>query len=178
MSRSPSDDLRLEPLRAPTVSDLAYERLKEAIISGHFRPGEKLVESSLASRLDVRRTPLRQALAFLEREGLLEREARGSLIVPAFSTQEIEELYEVRTALEGLAAYKAAENVAEGSLSAAELKSIEEMLTLLEQQIAGPVETLSESRPYTTGFHLLVHSLSKHRRCVQILEDVMSSMNR
>jgi DNA-binding GntR family transcriptional regulator len=173
------DDLAITPQRAVTVSDLAYERLKKAIVSGLFRPGERLVESVLASRLQVSRTPLRAAITSLEMEGLLERQPRGGVRVPPFSAQEIEDLYEVRAALESLAAMKAARRVAEGELTAEELSELERMRVLLESRLVNQEsEEGVDTRPYTTGFHLLIHRLSRNQKCISILENVMDAMKR
>lgn len=178
MTKLALDDLTLTPVKTVTVGDLAYMRLKQAIVAGQFKPSERLVESAVAARLQVSRTPLREAFTLLEREGLLERLPRGGMIVPPFSATEIEELYDIRAALESLAASKAAKNVAEAKLSSEELAELEAMQDLLAQQVQNPAREEEDSRPYTTNFHLLVHRLSHNQRCIDILENVMTAMRR
>jgi DNA-binding GntR family transcriptional regulator len=90
-----------------SLATSAYERLREAIVRGEFRPNQRLVESDLAEWLEVSRTPLREALARLAGEGLILSQRRG-WIVREHSVQEISEIHEVRAALEGMAAYLAA----------------------------------------------------------------------
>lgn len=85
----------------------AYERIKDAIMSGEFLPGDPLVELSLAEWCGVSRTPVREALSRLEQDGLAQRGDRG-LIVRQSTANEIIDLYEVRVVLEVKAASVAA----------------------------------------------------------------------
>lgn len=85
----------------------AYERIKQAIMSGEFLPGDPLVELSLAEWCGLSRTPIREALSRLEQDGLAQRGDRG-LIVRKSSANEIIDLYEVRVVLEAKAASVAA----------------------------------------------------------------------
>ena len=81
----------------------AYALILEAIDGGIYRPGDRLVESELAERFGVSRTPIREALQRLETQSLLARDGR-SLIVASLDHNQMAELYAVRTELEGLAA--------------------------------------------------------------------------
>ncbi len=85
----------------------AYTLLLEAIEAGVYKPGDRLVESELAERLGVSRTPVREALQRLETQAMLTRDGR-SLIVASLDHNQLAELYTVRTELEGLAARLAA----------------------------------------------------------------------
>lgn len=85
-----------------------YERLRFAIVSGDLRPNEPLIEEDLAAKFGTSRTPVREGLQRLSADGLLVRRKRG-WSVREFSATEIRENYEVRAALEGLAARLAAE---------------------------------------------------------------------
>ncbi|MEC9310977.1 MAG: GntR family transcriptional regulator, partial [Pseudomonadota bacterium] len=85
----------------------AYTLILEAIDHGTYRPGDRLVESELAERFGVSRTPIREALQRLETQGMLTRDGR-SLIVASLDHNQLAELYIVRTELEGLAARLAA----------------------------------------------------------------------
>lgn len=82
--------------------------LREAILDGRFAPGEPLVESHLAAQLGVSRTPVREALRALEREGIIQALPGRRLIVTKPTEREIEQLYDIRIALEGLAVRGAA----------------------------------------------------------------------
>lgn len=90
-----------------SLADEAYERLRTAIIRGEVRPNERLVETELAEWLEISRTPLREGLARLAAEGLVLSTRRG-WTVREHTPEEIREIYEVRAALESMAAYLAA----------------------------------------------------------------------
>jgi DNA-binding GntR family transcriptional regulator len=89
----------------------AYDLILDAIDQGVYRPGDRLVESELADRFGVSRTPIREALQRLETQSLLARDGR-SLIVASLDHAQMAELYAVRQELEGLAAKLAAQHAA------------------------------------------------------------------
>ena len=90
----------------------AYTLILEAIDHGLYKPGDRLVESELAERFGVSRTPIREALQRLETQSLLARDGR-SLIVASLDHNQLAELYVVRTELEALAARLAARHATE-----------------------------------------------------------------
>ena len=100
----------MNQIRTPNKD--AYTLILEAIDSGVYRPGDRLVESELAERFGVSRTPIREALQRLETQSLLARDGR-SLIVASLDHNQMAELYVVRTELEGLAARLAARHATE-----------------------------------------------------------------
>ena len=98
MNSSPSRKPRKNGI---SVREKTYEYLKTGIFSGRFCPGERLAEEHLAEELGVSRTPVREALHKLEQDGLIEPlESRG-FCIPNDSPEEIEDLFELRTVLEG-----------------------------------------------------------------------------
>src|SRR5271156_1650769 len=84
------------PLRDQVVAEL-----RQAILSGRLKPGERLVEGRLADELGVSRNPVREAIRALASEGLIEVTARRGAAVASLTAQEAEELLEVRATLEG-----------------------------------------------------------------------------
>jgi DNA-binding GntR family transcriptional regulator len=106
------------------IADTVYTRLREAILSADLRPNQRLVEDELANWLNVSRTPVREALLSLEREGLVERD-RG-WIVHEHQPAEIQARMECRLAIEGYASYLAAGRRSEADLQ--ELRSIAEAM--------------------------------------------------
>jgi len=96
------------PATPPTLSETAASRLREEIVSGLVKPGTRLAEAAVASRLGVSRVPVREALVALEREGLVEFTATGRALVKELSPRDFEELFALRLALEPLAARLAA----------------------------------------------------------------------
>ena len=101
--------------RAPTLASLAYEHVKNGIITGQLPPNSHHSEAALARTLGISRAPLREALRQLREEGLVQAENRGVLVAP-LTQRHVAELYEVRLALEGRAAETAAGHVPEDSI--------------------------------------------------------------
>lgn len=95
----------------------AYDTLKTAVVSGRMQPGERLTEESAAEFLGVSRTPAREALTLLSREGILDRGHKGGYLVPIPSLRKITKITEVRKLLEPHAARLAAERVTEAELA-------------------------------------------------------------
>ena len=95
--------LRFQPmLESRPIREIAYEMLKHAIITGEIPAGERIVETDYAERLHISRTPLREALRKLERDGLVEYVMRRGVVVRAFTIADVEEIYTIRNALEML----------------------------------------------------------------------------
>ena len=102
------------------LADDVYEQILSAILSGEIVPGERLIQESIASQIDVSRTPVREAFLRLEREGVLETAGRGGFQIRNITEQEIQELYLAREAVEGFAAKLLA-----GALSQEQVQNIE-----------------------------------------------------
>ncbi|MBI4264438.1 MAG: GntR family transcriptional regulator [Acidobacteria bacterium] len=96
-----------------SLSASVYGRLRDAILSGEYRPGARLNEDEIARRFRVSRTPLRDALKQLELEGLVTRTRYQGVSVKRLSPDEILELLDLREVLEGLAARLAAEHMSD-----------------------------------------------------------------
>jgi DNA-binding GntR family transcriptional regulator len=97
-------NMSIKPLeRAAGLADRVYHQLRDNIGSHQIRPGERLQEVSLAAQLGVSRTPVREALARLESEGMIAVEGRG-FVVPELTDADIEEIYQLRFLLEPAAA--------------------------------------------------------------------------
>jgi DNA-binding GntR family transcriptional regulator len=105
----------IQPIRP--IREVAYEKLKNAILSGAFESGERLVEHDIAERLRVSRTPVREALRRLESEGIVEALPKQGLVVKDYSDDEVREIYLIREALESLAAEYAARNASEDDIA-------------------------------------------------------------
>lgn len=91
----------------PTMTRIALDSIREAIEKGLLRPGERVVESRLSKELGMSRFPIREALCYLEKEGLVETIPFKGVRVAQFSPRDIEELMTVRCALEELAVKRA-----------------------------------------------------------------------
>ena len=144
----------------------AYTLLLEAIDHGVFKPGDRLVESDLAERFGVSRTPIREALQRLETQSLLARDGR-SLIVSSLDHNQMAELYVVRTELEGLAARLAARHATEE-----EVRVLQDMVTQDRKLVDAPSALARSNR----RFHKQIHLASHNRYLVQQLDLVHRSM--
>ena len=103
--------LQLRPIgrSSGSLADEAYGRISEAMLSGALPAGTRLVMDALADQLDISRTPVRDALLRLEREGLIEPTGRRGYVVREVSVSDSVHLYEARTAVEVFAARRVAE---------------------------------------------------------------------
>jgi DNA-binding GntR family transcriptional regulator len=144
----------------------AYDLVLGAIDQGEFRPGDRLVESELAERFGVSRTPIREALQRLETQAVVARDGR-SLVVASLDHDQLGELYVVRAELEGLAARLAAQHAAPE-----EVRVLWEMIRK-DREIVDRPEALSRANK---RFHRQVHLASHNRYLVQQLEMVHRSM--
>lgn len=144
----------------------AYTLIVEAIDSGVYRPGDRLVESELAERFGVSRTPVREALQRLETQSMLARDGR-SLIVASLDHNQLAELYAVRAELEALAAGLAAKHAAPE-----EVRVLQDMV---DQDRAREVDALELARS-NKQFHRQIHLASHNRYLVQQLDLLHRSM--
>lgn len=144
----------------------AYHLILDAIDMGVFKPGDRLVESDLAERFGVSRTPIREALQRLETQSLLERDGR-SLIVASLTHSQMAELYVVRRELEGLAARLAARHATNE-----EIRVLREMVSDDDALINDP-QALSRAN---RRFHQQLHLASHNRYLVQQLDLVHRTM--
>lgn len=144
----------------------AYYLILEAIDAGDFKPGDRLVESDLAERFGVSRTPIREALQRLETQSLLTRDGR-SLIVSSLDHNQLAELYVVRAELEGLAANLAARHATEE-----EVRVLRDMVDDDHALVNDPKAMARANR----RFHKQIHLASHNRFLVQQLDLVHRSM--
>ncbi|MBS9716766.1 GntR family transcriptional regulator [Pseudohalocynthiibacter aestuariivivens] len=144
----------------------AYTLILEAIDIGDYKPGSRLVESDLAERFGMSRTPIREALQRLETQSMLTRDGR-SLIVASLDHNQLAELYVVRAELEGLAARLAARHAAPE-----EVRVLREMVEDDQKLLSDPNALSRANR----RFHKQIHLASHNRYLVQQLDLVHRSM--
>ena len=144
----------------------AYELVLEAIDSGTYVPGDRLVESELAVRFGVSRTPIREALQRLETQSILVRDGR-SMVVASLDHDQLGELYAVRAQLEGLAAQLAAQHAAPE-----EIKILQELVTQDQALVNDPAGLARANR----RFHRQIHLASHNRYLIRQLESVHRTM--
>ena len=151
MLQKPTSPLKNNAKTAP-VREWAYTHLKSGVLSGDFQPGERLTEEHLAKTLGVSRTPVREALHKLASEGLIQPlESRG-FCVASDSREEMEDLFNIRAALEGYAIRLICECISEKTL-----KQLNELVQ--KAQDALDRQKLDEIFEYNTQFHDALHGV-------------------
>lgn len=114
-----------------SLRERVFLQLEEDIINGKYSEGQKLTEGMLSNELKVSRTPVREAIRQLELEGLVETIPNKAIIVTGITRQDIEDIYEIRISIEGLAARRAARNASEEELEKLkEITDLQEFYTL------------------------------------------------
>jgi len=155
-----------KPLR-----ELVSDALREAIVNGTLRAGERLMEIQLAEDMGVSRTPVREAIRKLELEGFVVMLPRKGAYVADISIKDINEVFEIRTALDGLAAGLAAERITEG-----ELEQLERLLVEIGKPIEqGDLELVVE---IDTRFHDVLYKASRNDRLVGIIGNLRELFQR
>jgi DNA-binding GntR family transcriptional regulator len=145
-----------------------YARLLVAIDAGEYPPGARLIETELAERFGVSRTPVRQALSRLEAQGVAARDTRGGLAVAALDYDQLGELYEVREMAEALAARLAARHA-----SPTEIDMLRE---LVEADCARAEDPAALARSNRT-FHHQLHRASHNRYLIDTLAAMRRSLS-
>jgi len=173
--RAELNDLDLGPLQAfqerKSLGEHVFESLKHSIIRGKISSGEWLVESHIAETLGISRTPVREAIHKLEREGLIERQPRGGFTVLGLNRNDIEETFGIRSVLEGYAARLAAVKHRKEELEALENK-IDEFQNALDRRKMNLLPTIN------TEFHDLLYSLSKSPKLINMINGLHDQIYR
>ena len=145
------------------IREIAYEVLKKAIITGEIPAGERIVETDYADRLHISRTPLREALRKLERDGLVEYVMRRGVIVHAFTTEDVEQIYTIRNCLELLTLPDIIEKA-----TPEDIAHLRELLTQMDElNEKNDVEALS---PIAREFHTAITAISGKNRILRVIE--------
>lgn len=149
-----------KPLR-----EMVYEELKMQILTGAIIPGTRMMEVELADEMGVSRTPIREAIRKLEKEGLVTIEPRKGAYASMISTEDMVEILEVRQDLEGLAAYFAADRMQEAQLE--ELKEVS-----ANYNDAVTRGSMDDMIKYDTRFHRIIVDSCHNKILVQMIEQL------
>lgn len=165
---------RLLPVRLDAykpLREVVFEALREAIINGTLGPGERLMEIQLAEELGVSRTPVREAIRKLELEGFVVMVPRKGAYVSGISLKDIADVFEVRAALESLAAGLAAERITDEELEELERILVRKSEIIEEKDVSLFVES-------DTRFHETLYQASRNQRLIQILSNIRDEIQR
>ncbi len=149
-----------KPLR-----EMVYEELKMQILKGSIIPGTRMMEVELAEEMGVSRTPIREAIRKLEKEGLVTIEPRRGAYASMISTEDMVEILEVRQDLEGLAAYFAADRMTDEKME--ELREVSNSYN--EAVKSGKMEDMIK---YDTRFHHIIVESCRNKILVQMIEQL------
>ncbi len=145
------------------IREIAYETLKHAIITGEIAAGIRIVETEYANKLHISRTPLREALRKLERDGLVEYVIRRGVVVRAFTIEDVEEIYTIRNVLEMLTLPAIIKNV-----TPRDIKSLRDKLQEMDRVMAdGNIEKLSV---LARSFHDQLTAISGLKRILRVIQ--------
>lgn len=145
------------------IREIAYETLKHAIITGELPAGVRIVETEYANKLHISRTPLREALRKLERDGLVEYVIRRGVVVRAFTIDDVEEIYTIRNVLEMTTLPAIIENITQEDILSLREK-LREMDRLMENNKIEELSVLSRS------FHDQITAASGLKRILHVIQ--------
>ncbi len=175
MQREKMANIKSSPLRVidrPTsFGQHVYQDLRQAIVRGDIASGDRLVESRIADAMGISRTPVREALHKLEREGLIVQGEKRGFVVSGFGPQDIEETFGIRSVLESYAAGLAAMRYRKGDLAPLAQK-IDEFEQCLGK---GQMDRLVM---INTEFHQLLYALSGNTRLIAMINTLRDQFHR
>ncbi len=170
---------RLSPIKIEgyqPLREMVYFALREAIMTGKLMPGERLMEVQLAEEMGVSRTPVREAVRRLELDGFVVMIARKGAYVADLSIKDIISVFEVRTAMERLAAQLATERI-----RPEEIDALERNLAAVEMVDTDDVDNNDKVALYTdidTKFHDIIYDASRNDRLKQITNNIFEQVYR
>jgi len=164
----------LKPIKVETyssLSDLVFERLRQSILDGHFKPGQRLVERTLAQELGTSRTPVREALRKLELEGLVTRHSRQGIVVSTMSVKDMMDLFTIRSVLEGLAAQLAATHITPSGV-----RRLQRLLVQMEESVEK--DEVDKHNILHTKFHEALYRAASSPHLYQMLSTLREHITR
>ena len=153
------------------LRDVVFNTLRQAILKGELKPGERLMEIQLANKLGVSRTPVREAIRKLELEGLVLMIPRKGAEVAEITRQDMEDVLEVRTALEELAVQLACDKITKEEIEDLK-KAAEDFKKILKSR------DITEIAEADVRFHDIIFMATDNQKLVQLLNNLREQMYR
>ncbi len=151
-----------------SLADRVVTEIRERIITWEYAPNDILGEKRIADEFDVSRTPVREALALLSQEGLVEVIPRVGYRVSSLSLQDVHEIFDMRILLEGEAAARAAANAAKEELAALQ-ETHKEWADALERRPFSAIDYLK----YHDAFHMGIAELANSQRLARSIDQLL-----
>jgi DNA-binding GntR family transcriptional regulator len=153
------------------LSDIVFNTIRDSIITGELKPGERLLEKRLAEKIGVSRTPVREALRKLELEGFILVTPRKGAVVTVMNERDIKDVLVIRAALEGLAASLACENMAG--------QEIDKIIAIKEEfEEAAEKQDLEAMLEKDIELHDLIFKASKNFRLAIMINNLREQIYR
>lgn len=166
-------DLQMEDYQYLPLRDVVFRTLRQAILRGELKPGERLMEIRLANQLGVSRTPIREAIRMLELDGLVIMVPRKGAQVAQITEKDLNDVLEVRLGLEELAVKLACERITE-----AELHSLHQASRSFEKLLETETDDLQELAQADVAFHDVIYQATNNERLIQLLNNLREQMYR
>lgn len=165
------DEFQIQMNEYLPLRDVVFNTLRQAILKGELRPGERLMEIQLAQRLGVSRTPVREAIRKLELEGLVLMVPRKGAEVAEITVKDLEDVLEVRAALEELAAKIACDHITDEQMQELK-KAAADFKKVLD------TDDLTSCVQADMKFHEIIYNATDNARLLQILNNLREQMYR
>lgn len=166
-----TDDLKLNMNEYLPLRDVVFHTLREAILKGDLKPGERLMEIQLAEKLGVSRTPIREAIRMLEQEGLAVTMPRKGAEVAKMTLKDMEDVLEIREALDELAVKVACTRISEEQL----LRLKDTTARFEESTTTGNVKRIAEE---DVAFHDIIYEATGNPKLVNLLNNLREQIYR
>ena len=166
-----TEDLTLNMDAYLPLRDVVFNTLREAILKGELKPGERLMELQLAAKLGVSRTPIREAIRMLEQEGLAVTIPRKGAEVAKMTEKDMEDVLQIREALDELAAKIACEQISEEQLE-------ELVATMHEFEESTKTDNVKKIAEADVKFHDIIYQSTGNPKRVNMLNNLREQMYR
>ena len=166
-----TEDLTLNMDAYLPLRDVVFNTLREAILKGELKPGERLMELQLAAKLGVSRTPIREAIRMLEQEGLAVTIPRKGAEVAKMTEKDMEDVLQIREALDELAAKIACEQISEEQLE-------ELVATMHEFEESTKTDNVKKIAEADVKFHDIIDQSTGNPKLVNMLNNLREQMYR
>lgn len=166
-----TDDLKLNMNAYLPLRDVVFNTLREAILKGDLKPGERLMELQLAAKLGVSRTPIREAIRMLEQEGLAVTTPRKGAEVAKMTLKDMEDVLEIRASLDELASQIATVRITEEQLVRLKERKQDFEISLK----SGSVKMIAEA---DVKFHDVIYEATNNPKLVSMLNNLREQIYR
>ncbi len=166
-----TDNLELEMDAYLPLRDVVFKTLRAAILKGDLRPGERLMELSLASKLGVSRTPIREAIRMLEKEGLAVTYPRKGAEVARMTEKDVDDVLQIRCSLEELAVRLSCQKISEEEIGQLRLA----MDAFAAEAASGDIRAIAKA---DENFHDVFYNVADNPKLLELLSNFREQMYR